>query len=395
MKYCKIVIASLVTIIFLTVACSSKEAPAPAKINSGISPINGEQKPGAKESLEQRWERTLQAARKEGRVVVYGGSTAGALKLQAADIIKKKFGFELEAMPIGESAVLAKIRSERSAGLFTVDVYTSGIAGVFNILKPIGAAEPLEPALILPEILDPNLWFGGRLPFGDEEHKAFYWGGYPDPSVAINTSIVKEGEIKSYYDLLDPKWRGKIVLNDPMVGSGSAFYSFTAMLYNKIVDQDFFNQLVKNQQVMMMRDQQLQINWLATGKSPVAFWASTGRFEEYQKAGAPIAWLITKEGLHLSAGGTGISLLNKAPHPNAAIIFINWLLSKEGQFLIQNATGKNSMRIDIPSDQIDPTHARQPGIKYFLDPYNNEKFALQESDKYLELSKQIFLPLTR
>lgn len=327
-------------------------------------------------------------------MVVYGSSTAAALKLQAAGIIKKKFGFELEAMSMSGSEIRAKIRTERSAGLFMVDVYASGITGVFDILKPIGAADPLEPALILPEILDPNLWFGGKLPFGDEEHIAFYWGGYPIPSIAINTSIIKEGEIKSYYDLLDPKWRGKIVLNDPMVGSGQAFLSFTAMLHNKIVDQDFFNQLVKNQQITMLRDQQLQINWLATGKFPVAFWASAGRFEEYQKAGAPIAWLITKEGVYLSDGGAGTALMNKAPHPNAAIIFLNWLLSKEGQLVIQNATGKHSMRIDIPSDQIDPSHARQPGIKYLWDPLTNEKFTLQESDKYLELAKQIFTPLT-
>lgn len=391
MQYAKILTIGL--FILLVSACSTRERPAPAQPGPGVSPVKEESVSPAKESWQERWDKTLREARKEGRVVVYGGSTAGALKLQAAEPFRKKFGIELEALTMSGSEIRAKIRAERSAGLFMTDVYASGITGVYDILKPLGAADPLEPVLILPEILDQNAWFGGKLPWGDEDHRAFYWGGYPDPSVAINTSMVQPGEIKSYYDLLEPKWRGKIVLNDPMVGSGSAFYSFTAMLYNKIVDQNFFNSLVNNQQATMVRDQQLQIIWLAQAKFPVAFWASTGRFEEYQKAGAPIAWLVTKEGLHLSAGGTGLSLLNKGPHSNASIIFLNWLLSKEGQLLIQNATGKNSMRLDIPNDQIDPSHARQPGVKYFLDPYNNEKFALQEAEKYLELSKQTFSPL--
>lgn len=391
MKYCKAAVAGFVAFALITIACSSRQTPATTE--PAPSPPQAAQKPLSSDSWEARWEKTLQAARKEGRVVVYGGSTAGALKLQAVEPFRKKFGIELEALTMSGSEIRAKIRGERNAGLFVTDVYASGITGIYDILKPMGAADPLETVLMLPEVLDRNAWFGGKLPWGDDDHRAFYWGGYPDPSVAINTSIVQPGEIKSYGDLLDPKWKGKIVLNDPMVGSGSAFYSFTAMLYNKIVDQDFFNQLVKNQDVTMLRDQQLQITWLARGRSPVAFWASTGRFEEYQKAGAPIAWLVTKEGLHLSAGGTGISLLSKAPHPNAAIIFINWLLSKEGQTLIQNATGKHSMRVDVPTDKIDPSHVRQPGINYFLDPYNNEKFALQEADRYLELAKQTFSSL--
>lgn len=393
MKRYNMVLVDLLFIVLFTVSCTSRQAPQPAQTESFQSPVQGEQK-AMKETWQERWEKTLQEARREGRVVVYGGSTAAALKLKAAEPFKKKFGIELESLTMSGSEIRAKLRGERNAGLFMTDVYASGITGIYDILKPMGAAEPLEPTLMLPEIRDQNVWFGGKLPWGDEEKRAFYWGGYPDPSVAINTSIIQPSEIKSYYDLLDPRWSGKIVLNDPMVGSGSAFYSFTAMLFNKIVDQDFFNQLVKNQRVTMVRDQQLQITWLARGRFPVAFWASTGRFEEYQKAGAPMAWLVTKEGLHLSAGGTGIALLNRAPHPNAAIIFINWLLSKEGQMLIQNSTGKHSMRTDIPSDQIDPSHVRQAGVKYFLDPYNNEKFALQEADKYQELSKQIFSPLS-
>ena len=58
-------------------------------------------------------------------------------------------------------------------------------------------------------------------------------------------------------------------------------------------------------------------------------------------------------------------MVKKAPHPNAAKVFINWILSKEGQIFYSRALGVQSARLDVPTDFQDPLSVRQPGIKYF------------------------------
>jgi len=83
------------------------------------------------------------------------------------------------------------------------------------------------------------------------------------------------------------------------------------------------------------------------------------------RAGAPIAYGIPfVEGTYLSAG-SGLALLSKAPHPNAAKIFINWFLSREGQ-IAMSPEGMQSSRLDVPTDNQDPSMVRQPGVKYYL-----------------------------
>jgi len=64
-----------------------------------------------------------------------------------------------------------------------------------------------------------------------------------------------------------------------------------------------------------------------------------------------------------SAGGT-LNLMNRAPHPNAARVFINWLLSREGQILAQKM-GSNSLRTDIPKEDVDRENLRIKGLNYF------------------------------
>lgn len=395
MKFQRVIIGGVLSVLLLLLACAAGEKPVAAPEQQALEMTKEKDKSVPKEGWEARWEKTLEAARKEGKVVVYGGSAAGALKRDAVEIVKKKFGFELEALALSGSQVIVKIRAERNAGVFIPDVYTSGGNNIFDSLKPMGAADPIEPALILPEVLDSNLWFGGKLPWGDEERKALIWAGSPDMQIVINTALVQPGEIKSYYDLLEPKWKGKIVINDPTTGSGAAFSGFTAMAYNNIVDVDFFRQLVGQQQPVILRDPFLQVVWVARGRFPVGFWPSTGRIAEYFETGAPLAWVQTKEGVHLSGGGAAIALMNRAPHPNAAAIFLNWLLSKEGQLVLQNGTDKQTLRVDVPTDKLDPLKIRQPGVKYYPDPNTIEKFVLGEYEKFQIVSKEIFTPGSR
>lgn len=386
------VASGLIIFIFLLISCGPAGTPVPPKEEPGTTQIK-EQRISGGETWEKKWERTLLAAKKEGNVVVYGGSAAAALKTNATKIVKEKFGLNLEVVSGRGTEILARTRAERSNGIFIPDINASGINPFYDPLKLWGALDPMQPVLILPEVLDQKLWFEGRIPWGDDDRMVFIWAGSPDPAIAINTNLVKPGEIKSYQDLLDHRWKGKIVANDPTDAAASGFVIFSALLYNKVVDLDFFRKIAAQQQITVMRDQQLQIAWLAMGKFPIALWPSHGRMAEYKHGGAPMEWVVTREGLHLGSGGGGFVLMNKAPHPNAAAILLNWLLSREGQILLQNSVDKQSLRIDVPSENLDPVKTRQPGVKYFSDPNNIEKWVLQEKDKYLEMAREIFNPL--
>lgn len=368
-------------------ACTPKDIPVEKATSLEFQP-----QASAKEAWELKWERTLQVARKEGRVVVYGGSTVAGLKLHATKLFKEKFGLDLEALSGRGSDVVAKMLSERRAGLFTVDVYISGPTSIYTHFKPMGALDPIEPALILPEVIDPNGWLDGKHYLGDEDRLVYLWAASPEPHVVINTTVVQPEEIKSYQDLLSPKWKGKIMINDPSL-EGPGRRGFVDAIYHKFVEPDFFRQLVKYQDVAVSRDDNVMITWLVRGKYPIVLWPNNGRLPEYIEAGAPIDSVTQKEGISIRAGGAALILMNRAPNPNAAIVFTNWFLSREGQTLAQIVTNKQSRRVDISTEVL--PHVRQPGVKYFASPSDEEVFTLQEHDKYVSLAREIFGPLLR
>ena len=388
MNYKKIIIAAWILLAFLFISCTPKTVPPLGQVVTTPAPVG----PISQESWEIRWERTLQAAQKEGKVVIYASSVAPALK-DSLKVVKQKFGLDLDVIGGRGSELRGKLVQERTNGIFLVDIFISGANTIFGVVKSSGAAEPMEPALMLPEVLDSKLWYNGELPWLDEEKKVFSMYQYPVNIVTVNSDMVKPDEIKSYYDLLEPKWRGKVLLNDPTV-TGIGFNSFSALVLNKALDLDFFRQLASHQNPIL-RDQRLQVDWLARGRYPVALWARSVHVAEYQQAGAPVAYAYPKEGTHLSTDGGNVVLVNKAPHPNAARIFLNWLLSKEGQTFMQEGLLQQSAREDIPTKSMGAESLRQQGKKYLMDPNDSERWVLEEQGKYLEMAQQIFGPLLR
>lgn len=369
-------------------ACAPKvallEEPQPLAITEPLA--------GQKETWKLEWERTLNAARKEGRVVVYATTTAPALK-EAASLIKQKYGIDLDVIGGRGSELSNKLLSERSNRLFIVDVLIAGMNSNIGV-KWDGALDPLEPTLILPEVIDPKAWVGGELPWGDNEHTLFRYYAYPSSPLGINTELVKPAEIKSYYDLLAPKFKSKIVINDPTV-AGSGANSFNTPVYHKALELDYFRQLIQ-QQPVLTRDQRLQVDWVARGKYSVALWPDTQPITEYKVAGAPIDFITTiKEGTQITPGGGVVSLVNRAPHPNAAKVFINWLLSREGQTYMQNTHQNQSARVDISVEGVDPQKIRKPGEKYLVAANTIEEWLINEQTKYFELAKQTFAPLLK
>lgn len=378
--------SSIIGALFVFTACTPAGSSVTGSIQAtpiSIAPV--------KAGWETEWNKTLELARKEGRVVVVGGSGAAALK-DAVDLMKNKFGIALEITSARGEQIFSKITTERAAGIYGEDLILTGHNSMFS-MKEKGMYDPIESRLILPEVVNPNVWIWGKLPFADDGHYMFNVSYFPEISSEINTSIVRPGEIKSFYDYLDPKWKEKIVMADPSA-TGSGGPQAWTLIQNKVLNLDFFRQLVL-QKPMVLRDDDLILRWLAMGKYPIALFASSGVVAKYQEAGAPIQRQLLEAQI-LSAGGSALAMMNKAPHPNAATLFINWLLSKEGSTFFQNAQQKQSSRIDISVDGLLPINRRTEGVQYIRKVNEVEELILnREDEKFFAVMSEIFAPVLK
>lgn len=321
--------------------------------------------------------------------MVYVTSLGPALN-EVIPLFKNRYGINLEIVSGRGGELMTKLIAERRAGVFYGDVIITGTNTFFGQTEPEGIADLLEPALILPEILDSKNWYGGDLNWGDKGKKSLQIFAFPMPNVAINTGLVKPGEIKGLRDLLNPKWKGKIIMNDPTI-SGSGLKGFSVLAF-QILDLDYFRQLAR-QEPLITRDQRQQTEWLAQGKYPVLVFPILPQLTPFKQAGAPVDSVLAEEGTYITRSGGAVSLISRAAHPGAASVLINWIFSKEGLTHISKNTGSQSSRIDIPTDFLDSTIVRQPGVKYFTEADSKEWTA--RDDDFKKAALEIFKNLLK
>lgn len=381
-----IILLALSIFIFLT-ACSTKNiSPPQAPESQSSKPVAA---PVPKESQQAEWERTVSEARKEGIIVLYGATGVAQARDRFIRAIKEKFGISLEVTIAGGAQLTGKLVNERRAGLYTVDVYMGGAATILNDLVPRNVLEPIEPYLILPEVKDPSAWFGGSLPFWEKQRVSLATlASIPSGHQAINTSLLRPDELTSYRDLIKPKLKGLIAMSDPTTaGAGNAWFNLAI----RLMGEDYLKELVK-QDLMITRDFQLLSEWLARGKYAVAMGINPGGIRILIRDGAPIAILPPfKEGVNIGPAGGIVAPVNKGPHPNATKVFINWVLSKEGQTVFSRAAGLASRRLDVPGDHLEPWAVPDPKIKYLI---QDEEYTRKEIEMQ-DLAKKIFAQALR
>ncbi|MDP2646008.1 MAG: extracellular solute-binding protein [Desulfobacterales bacterium] len=345
----------------------------------------------AEAQWEAKWQQTLEAGKKEGKVAVYISSLGPALRKQAP-VFKEKFGIEVEVTSGRGNAILSKLRTEKTAELNLADVVMGG-SNSLQPLNKLGVTEPLDNKLILPEVTNTKLWHTlDSLPWLDGAKHFLRFYAYPNRDISINTDLVKPGEIQSWQDLLKPPYKGKIVWSDPSV-PGSGFNGFCTLLINKVTDKNYYLQMVATQDIALSRDLRQMAEWLARGKYAVAVSVAGGTMSQFFNAGAHLAYVIVKEGTYLSHDGGIVGIAAKAPHPNAAKVFVNWLFSREGQEFAQRATGYMSARNDISTEGVNPENRRIAGERYFDAASSRDDWMEKDQEKYLALAKEIFGPL--
>jgi iron(III) transport system substrate-binding protein len=312
------------------------------------------------------WEQTLAAAKKEGQVNIYIYRYEGLLQ----DFKREFPGINVMSVTGRGNELTNRIMTERRAGKFIVDVYSGGTNSLYNTLYKGKALDPIKPLLMLPEVTDLSKWFGNEHRYADPEGKFIFAfiGSASNAQLAYHTKMVDPKEFKSYWDVTNPKWKGKIVSLDPRdtgLGATMQFY-----YYSSEIGPEFMKKFFGGMDITYAKNFRQMTDWLAQGKFAICMGCKDSMRAKNQ--GLPVDDFDTnrwKEGSSFSAGGGSMGYMNQAPHPNAAKVFINWFLSRKGQMALQRLGDvddpANSRRIDIPKDDIPPDSRLQPGIKYF------------------------------
>jgi iron(III) transport system substrate-binding protein len=254
-------------------------------------------------------------------------------------------------------------------------------------LHPQGILEPLDKTITLPEALDRKAWRGNKLEFSDKEGRwCLMMTGYVHLELAINAGIVRPEEIRSFKDLLDSKWRGKIVLTDPrVVGPGQL--GFTFLYHTRELGPDYIQALSK-QEITLLQDHRLLATHVATGKYPIGLFPQPTQIHTVIKAGAPVRAIGSlAEGSAMATGFGSMALPSKAPHPNAARVYINWLLTREGQTLLAKGLAYASRRLDAPTDHLPAFMVPERGVSYFETDHAD---TLKLRAPVLALAKKVF-----
>ncbi len=326
--------------------------------------VSAEEKPWQVE-----WANTVEAAKKEGQVTVY--STLRGLP--RVRLFQKKYPQIKYVVVSGRGSQLAqRILAEWRAGKTIADVVSTGARTSYQTLHARNLLDPIKPAFILPEILDKSLWFQGKHRYVDPKGEyVFVYIGNVARAGSYNTRLVNPDQVKSYWDFLKPKFRGKIIARDiRSPGSGGDVMRF--FYHHPELGPDFIRRLFSETEITLTRSNRQGIDWLSVGKFHLGLFL--GRVQLAKEQGLPVDQFdphLFKEGAPLGIGAGSLTLMRNAPHPNAAKVFINWLLSREGQITVQKEEaraggGADSMRIDIPKKDISSVYRRRKGAKYLF-----------------------------
>jgi iron(III) transport system substrate-binding protein len=333
----------------------------------------------AKTSSPVEWEKTLEAAKKEGKVVV-SVPVSAELRRGIEKAFKQRFGIEAELNVSRAASIIGRIQQESKAGAPYFDVHMGGSESMVTGLLSEGILAPLEPALMLKEIRDPGNWWGGHIWVDNAKRHIYASQAHQVELIWRNTESVKPEEVRSLTDLLNPKWSGKIGYLDPRTpGAGASMWSFLW----KLKGEDYLKKLA-GQKLLLGRDQRVLAESLARGKIALVVALSYYSMLPFAKAGLPVKSIpIPRDESYISGGSGNVALIKGAPHPNAAKVFVNWFLGPEGQEIYSRAMGQGTRRLDVDTQWL-----KEFGViaaKDNLTPDQYPKLENQSEEKILKI----------
>jgi iron(III) transport system substrate-binding protein len=314
------------------------------------------------------WDKTVKAAEQEGAVSIY---MTQAFEPVFREAFQKKYPRIKVTAVTGRGFQLSqRIMNERRADRYMADLYVSGNITPLTVFHRAKILEPIKPLLLLPEVVDPSGWFESTHHYDDPENRyIFVFEGTPrSGEITYNSKLVNPSEIKSYWDLLNPKWKGKIVSVDPLV-SGPINAAQIFFYKHPDLGPEYLRRLHAETDMVIVRSNEQLLDWLSSGKFLFGFGARD--VDTAMMQGLPLSQFLPgslKEGSSVTAYNGTLSFFNRAPHPNAAKVAVNWLLSREGQTTWLDYNQKtgglyDSLREDISKEKVSDQARRVKGAK--------------------------------
>ena len=316
---------------------------------------------------QKTWDETLAAAKKEGKVVIIG-SPDPVMRGQINPKFTERYGIKVEYIAGNSSQLIERVRTERTSGIYSTDIYMSGANSTLNNLLPAKMLDPVKPLLIRPEVTEGSNWKRGKPVFADPEGQyALALFATVDSFLFINEAYVKPGELKTVQDLLNPKWKGKILSQDPnLSGTGQN----TASYFYRELGADFIRKLYIDQKPVISADRRQMIDWLARGIYPICLSCRVDDAKDLIKDGFKLKEIYSLPGIRdriITGSPFLLAFANKAPNPNAARVFINWMASKEAVEIYSRNFGSVSLRTDVDESFLNPDAIPKPGVEYIDD----------------------------
>ena len=383
-----------VAMALLLAACSADPTATPTSAPTPTPPPDAEPTatPDAAALFEAEWEALIKAAQEEGRLSVSGsGSVADIAPVYR--IWGEKFGIRVTIARGGGRQNADRILAEQSVGRYTVDMVHSGGSTLASRLMPNNAIVRIEPLLFHPEVIDKSLWYGGKLWFIDPE-EAFmlvYVAAVSEGSgldgIWFNTDLVSIEELEGLGNERDvyDKFEGSIINLDPRAaGSGGGVVSD---YLNPNMGPDHWDYIYAKD-AFYTSDMRFLADSLAKGGFKIAvdpggqgnaelegLRFARAPVEEYEAVRIAQGWPIYAAFPQLQQGRSGgsFAVAPNQPNPNATKLWVNWVLSREGQTTVHatDAEGETGLhdRITLRADDIpwgltDPRLRRVPGVVY-------------------------------
>lgn len=306
------------------------------------------------------------SAEQEGEIELFSQPNLAARNFIAAEWAKAFPAIKLSITATAGAQIVGRVRLERQAGKYLWDVIMTGSNIGFDMVKE-GFVDPLAPELRDPAVNDPKIWGGWDEAYVDNGNKYVFSTNLALKSPVYNAQKLSPEKVKQegVRVLLDPGLKGKIYWHDPGVpGPGAQFAFYLVRRFS----QDELRRLVTEQKPIFVSDQNQVIDALAHGSAWLALGPGNSHalLEPYIKAGVPIdlkKFGNAPELNDITLGGSTLWVMKNRPHPNAARLFVNWLLSRDVQAGFAKATEQNSRRIDVAS-VADADGTPVPGAHY-------------------------------
>jgi iron(III) transport system substrate-binding protein len=301
--------------------------------------------PGSAQMWQDKWNATLAKAKTQKLILTQHGNDAIPEVVKA---FEKKYGIEVEVSAQRPSRALARIRTEQKNGQYLWDIWLAATSNMTNIAAPAGMMEPLDDVLILPEVADMSNWRDPKYVFGDKGHNVFTFRNYVTRSVFRNVNVAKGVKIRSFDDFLNPALRGKIAIRDSSRPNAAAFV--LALMQDR-KGADFVKRFLTEMRPTIYESPKQIFNAVVRGGAGLAIGARETEYSRCVLDGG-CKNIIEPDGFEYILSW-GVAIFKNAPHKEAATIWVNWLLSKEGQQVMvekwakHNIDGAVSMRKDV------------------------------------------------